>query len=449
MPWVIEGMAFFSDALAAANGLLWGPGMLVVLAGTGLYLTLRLRFLQVRRFPAAVRRLLRKDAHCQGEAGITPFQALTTALSGTLGTGSVAGVATAVTLGGPGALVWMAVSALLGMATKYAEITLAVHFRRKDADGRYLGGAMVTLERGLHMPRMGKAYALLGLLASFGVGNIAQANTLASVVHSATGAPSLLVGMCAAALAGAVIMGGVSRIARVTARVVPVMAGLYLLACACALFLLRDRLPGAIGQILQASVGLPAAAGGAAGAGVRAAMRFGVSRGVFSNEAGMGSAAMAHASAQARHPADQGLWGLLEVAIDTLLVCMLSGLIVVAAAPAGNATGAALCALAFREALGPAGALVVSGALTTFAFATFLGWSHYGAQCLSYLGGRRLLPAYRLLFVLLIVAGASMSLELAWAVSDAFNALMILPNVVSLVLLSPLLVRLTAQRGIA
>ncbi len=432
--------------LERINGLLWGPGMLVLLVGVGVYFTMRTRWFQVRRFPQVIKRtLLRVREKGEGK-GITSAQALFTALSGTLGTGSMAGVATAITLGGPGAMFWMALSALVGMMTKYAEIVLAVHYRKEEGMG-YLGGPMVTLERGLGMPRAGALYALFGLLASFGVGNIVQANALSQVVHQAAGTPPLAIGIVAALLAGMAIIGGVKRVARVTEKVVPIMSLMYIAGGLAVLMLRLDELPGAISAIFGQALSPAAFLGGAAGAGARAAIRYGVSRGVFSNEAGMGSAAIAHASADCRHPVDQGLWGILEVSIDTLLVCTMSGLVVLAAGPwKSDLTGAALLSEAFFSTLGHVGRWIVTLSLAAFAFATFLGWSHYGEQCLRYLGGQRVVPAYRAAFVCLIAVGAVMRLDIAWALADVFNGLMILPNLFSVILLSPVVLQLTRER---
>jgi AGCS family alanine or glycine:cation symporter len=417
---------------------------------SGLYLTFRCGFLPLRRFPSIVRLTLgafgkRDKSRAQG-AGIPPFQALTTALAATVGTGNIAGVATAITLGGPGAVFWMWVSAFFGMSTKFAEIVLAVHYRRRSPDGaHFTGGPMYTLKYGLRRPFLGCLLAFCGAVAAFGIGNMVQANSLADVARSSFGIPPLAAGALAALLVALVILGGVRRIGAVTAKVVPAMSAFYAGGCLLILALHYPALPQALTEILRGAFSGRAAAGGFAGAGVLQAMRYGIARGVFSNEAGLGSASIAHAAARTDHPVRQGLWGIIEVFIDTHVICTLTALVVlVTGAWCGMQEGASMTAEAFNRGLPGPGEFIVTAGMIFFAFSSLLSWSYYGEQCFAFLaGGGRLF--YRAAWLVLIVAGAAGRLRSVWALADALNALMAVPNLIGLFGLSGVLVELNRQ----
>ena len=438
--------------IARIDRLVWGPGMLALLMGTGVFLTLRTRFLPWRNLGWALRSVLGRQARsgARGAGDVSPFSALMTTLAATIGTGNIAGVATALVAGGPGALVWMELSALLGLSSKCAECLLAVKYRRKTGLGEFRGGPMYTMRCGLRQRRLGAAlaffFAVSTVLASLGMGNMAQSNSVAAALAGSFGVPARITGAVTAVLALAVILGGIRRIARVAGVVVPFMAALYLLAGLAVLLGRLPALPGAVAQILRLAVSPAAAAGGAAGtitASILDAARWGIARGCFSNEAGMGSAAIPAASAASSSPARQGYLNMTGTVVDTLVVCTVTGLCICASGVLGATdasgapiNGAALTSLAFQTVLGPLGGLLVDVCIALFAFSTILGWAYYGETALAYLtGGRGLLP-YRLVYALAAYIGAVESLELVWNLSDIFNALMALPNLVCLLLLS-------------
>lgn len=415
----------------------------------GLYLTLRSSFLALRRFPAAVRltlgSLFRREKRRPRAGEISPFQALTTALAATVGTGNIAGVATAITLGGPGAIFWMWVSAFLGMTTKFAEIILAVHYRRRFPGGGYAGGPMYALKYGLHRPFLAALFALFGAAAAFGIGNLVQANSLADVARSTFGIPPLVTGIVLAGLTAAVILGGIRRIGLITEKMVPAMAVFYAGGSLIILAIHYPALPAALAEIVRGAFSGRAAAGGFAGAGVLQAMRYGVTRGVFSNEAGLGSASIAHAAARTDHPVRQGLWGIMEVFIDTHIICTMTALILlVTGAWTGSQEGASMTAEAFNRGLpGPGGVIVVTG-LIFFAFSTLLSWSYYGEKCFEFLAGGGGL-FYRLAWILIIVVGATGGLRAVWTLADTLNAFMAVPNVFALLGLSGVFLQLNRQ----
>lgn len=437
-----------AEVLGAVSGALWSEYVLIpLLAAVGLYLTLGLRAFTWLGIPRAFTLLWRSRGGGDGRAGeISPFQALMTALSATIGTGNIAGVATAIWFGGPGAMFWMWVIALFGMATKFSEAVLAVRFREVDELGNHVGGPMYYIRNGLgaRWRWLGGAFALFGMLAAFGIGNTVQSNSVADVMDSTFGVPVWLTGLVAAALTGAVIIGGVKRIARVAESVVPVMALLYV-GCAGAILLLNlPALPGAVAQIVHSAFTPVAGTGAFAGATVWAALRWGVARGIFSNEAGLGSAAIAHAAARTNNPVEQGMIAMLGTFIDTLCICTMTGLvIVVTGAWTLGEQGASMSASAFTIGLGDMGATIVGLGLAVFAFTTTIGWSYYGERCAEYLFGVRVIAAYRVLWIVAIALGAVVKLELVWTLADIFNGLMALPNLVALVLLSPVVFKLT------
>ncbi len=441
-------MARFGQWVDMIGGVVWGPVTLALLLGTGVYLTLGLRFMPWRRLGSAFV-LLWRGRRAQGEGEITPFQALMTALSATIGTGNIAGVATAIALGGPGAVMWMWLTALFGMATKYAEAVLAVRFRERDALGSYVGGPMYYIRGGLGRGWrwLGGAFALFGMIAAFGIGNMVQANSVAEALGSVWRIPHAWSGGVLLLLTGAVILGGIRRIAQVASKLVPLMALSYFAAAGAILVLRWRALPAALELIVTQAFDPSAAAGGVAGAAVWAAIRYGVARGVFSNEAGLGSAPIAHAAARTGDPVRQGMVAMLGTFIDTLVVCTLTALVILVSGlwnDGGN--GAALSTAAFEAGLPGYGAYIVSGGLVVFAFTTILGWSYYGERCAEFLFGVRVILPYRLLWLAAIPAGALGKLETVWSVADVMNGLMALPNLIALLLLSPVVFRLSRFR---
>ncbi len=421
--------------------------MLVLILGVGLYLSIGLGFMPLRRLGYGFRMLWRGRRDL-GAGDITPFQALMTSLSATIGTGNIAGVATAIALGGPGALFWMWCTALVGMATKYAEAVLAVRFREQDSEGNHVGGPMYYIRNGLgrRWAWLGFLFALFGTVAGFGIGNMVQANSVADALQSALGVPAWVSGLTIALFAGLVLVGGIRRIAEVAGALVPFMALAYVLAALAVLVLHLERIPTALGLVFTHAFTPVAAGGGFAGATVWAALRFGVARGIFSNEAGLGSAPIAHAAAGTDSPVRQGTVAMLGTFIDTLVICTLTGLVIlVSGAWSTGESGAALSSLAFAEALPGLGGYVVTFGLVLFAFTTTLGWSVYGERCVEYLLGVKAIRPFRVLWLIAIPVGAVLKLEFIWLLADTLNALMAVPNLIALALLSPVVFRLTRE----
>lgn len=433
-----------SEVIATINSWAWGPVMLVLLLGTGLYLSIGLCFLTLRNIPRAFALLLGgRQGHGKGD--ISPFSALMTSLSATIGTGNIAGVATALVLGGPGALFWMWITALVGMATKYAEAVCAVRFREQDAEGNYSGGPMYYIRNGLHKRWhwLAWAFAIFGTLAGFGIANTVQSNSVSQVLQDSFAVPPLATGLVLMVLVAAVILGGVRRIARVASWLVPFMALSYMLMAFIVLVTHISEVPAAVATIVEAAFTGSAAAGGFAGATVWAAIRFGVARGVFSNEAGLGSAPIAHAAARTNQPVHQGMIAMLGTFIDTLVVCTMTGLVIVImdVLPSG-VSGASLTSLAFAGGM-PGGNYVVTLGLCLFAFTTMIGWSFYGERCAVFLFGVRASLPFRLAWVAVIPVGTLIELELVWLIADTLNAFMAVPNLIALLLLGPLVFRIS------
>ncbi len=428
------------------NGWAWGPVMLVLLLGTGLYLSVGLRLVTVRKIPAAFGLLLR-GRKGKGDGDISPFSALMTSLSATIGTGNIAGVATALALGGPGALFWMWITALVGMATKYAEAVCAVRFREQDDKGTYSGGPMYYIRNGLgkNWRWLAGAFALFGSLAGFGIANTVQSNSVSQVLETNFGVPALATGLVLMVLVGAVVLGGIKRIASVASWLVPFMALSYVLMASVVIAMNITAVPAAIVTIVDAAMNGSAAAGGFAGATVWAALRFGVARGIFSNEAGLGSAPIAHAAARTNEPVQQGMIAMLGTFIDTLIVCTMTGLVIVLTdvLPSG-VNGAALTSMAFEKAF-PGGDMIVTLGLCLFAFTTMIGWSFYGERCVVYLLGTWAILPFRLLWVVAIPIGTVVELNLVWLIADTLNAFMAIPNLIALLLLSPVVFQLTRE----
>ncbi len=431
---------------------LQGAPMMAALVGTGLYLSVRCGFPQITRFRdmlSGVRRALGQKSPSRG--GVTPLQAVCTALAASVGTGNVAGVAGAIALGGPGAVFWMWVSAFFGMCTKSCEIALSVRYRRKGRKGEWLGGPMYAMRDGLHAPALAGLYALCGASAAFGIGNLAQVHTItdtlrgavASVVPlTATGQAAVTwgIGLVCAAAAGYVLLGGAKRLGEVAGTLVPVMAGIYLLSAAAVICVHIRDLPGVFAAILRGAFSPPSVTGGAAGIGIRQAVIHGVGRGVFSNEAGLGSAAIAHASAQTRDPAEQGLMGIFEVFADTVVICTVTALVIllgVPNVPYGRDMGAALTVRGFASVFGGAAAGIVAVTLSLFALSSVLAWGLYGRACARYLLGERAGKLYLAVFCLTCAVGGSLRLEAVWRLAELLNGVMALPNLIALLRFAP------------
>lgn len=433
------------DFIKTLNGIVWGAPMLGLLAITGLYLTLGLKGYTFFNLKKAFG-FLWKDRNSTGEGDISGFNALMTSLSATIGTGNIAGVATAVALGGPGAIFWMWLIAILGMATKYAEGVLAVHFREKNANGDHVGGPMYYIKNGLgdNFRWLAATFALFGMLAGFGIGNGVQVNSVADVMHSSFNIPELWTGIAVAVLVALVLLGGIRSIAEVAGKLVPFMAVAYVVGGIVLLVIYANRIPDAFALIFNHAFTPISATGGFAGATVWAAIRFGVARGVFSNEAGLGSAPIAHAAAKTNNPVRQGSIAMLGTFIDTIIICSITGLVIVASgAWEGGKSGADLTSAAFNLGLPSIGQYIVTLGLAIFAFTTIMGWSFYSEKCVEYLFGSKMVLPFRLIWVIAIPIGAYQKLDLAWLIADTLNAMMAIPNLVALLLLSPVVFKLT------
>ncbi len=418
-----------------------GPAFVALLAGAGAYLSIRLGFFQLLHGKTIWRetfgRLFR--SRDTGEEGaISPFQATATALAGTLGTGNIAGVATALVSGGPGAIVWMGIGSLFSMALKFSEVVLAVRYQRTNARGQRVGGPMYYIRDGMGSPALAAVFAVLCVAASFGIGNLAQTNAAAAAMKETFGIPREVSGAVLLAATGLVLCGGIQRIARLTERVVPVMAGVYLLASAAVLIGSAEKLPEIFLRMFREAFQAPAAAGGVLGFLVSRPVGLGMARGVFSNEAGMGSAPIIHGAARTDSAARQGFWGVVEVFLDTTVMCTVTALVILAAGEEGSGLdGAALTAAAFRRALGRYASGFVSVSICFFAAASILGWSYYGEKAIEFLTSeKRVLRLYRVIFLCSVFAGAVFSLEAVWGISDLLNLLMAVPNVAAVLYLS-------------
>jgi AGCS family alanine or glycine:cation symporter len=436
------------DLLNIANIIIdnffWGLPLMILLVGTGLWLTISLRGLQFRKlwYSLYLALVKRKDEGDQ-EGDITHFQALMTALSATVGTGNIAGVATAIAAGGPGALFWMWITGLVGMATKYSEAVLAVKYRIIDEEGSMSGGPMYYISRGLGWKWLGTLFALFASIAAFGIGNLVQSNSIAAVVQATFGIPLYVTGIILVIGVGLVIIGGIKNIGGVTGVLVPVMIVFYISGALIILLMNITAIPAAFALIFESAFTPTAASGGFLGAGVMMTIRMGVSRGIFSNESGLGSAAIAAAAAQTKHSVTQGLVSMTQTFIDTLVVCTLTGLVlIVTGAWDTGKNGAELTSFAFQIGM-PGGDFIVTIGLILFAFSTILGWSYYGEKSIEYLLGPKSVLPYRLVFVICVGFGAVMKLELVWSLADVFNRLMAIPNLIGLLALTPIIVNET------
>lgn len=435
-------METLAQIIAAVNSIVWGPPMLVLIVGTGIFLTFRIKFVSFRYLPYALKLAFSRHQDKSSEGDISHFQALMTALAATIGTGNIAGVATAVTLGGPGAVFWMWVTALVGMATKYSEAILSVKYRIVDKNGEMAGGPMYFLERGLNAKWLGLIFAFFGAVAAFGIGNMVQSNSTAEAIKSAFNVPLIYSGIALAILTALVILGGIQSIGKVTSLLVPFMAVFYIAGGLVIIFMNIDQIPAAFSYIMKAAfAGHGPLAAGFAGATVAQAIRYGVARGVFSNEAGLGSAPIAAAAAKTDHPARQALVSMTGTFLDTIVVCSITGLVLAITGVWQNAnpdtlTGSALTTAAFSSALGKWGVWIVAIGIILFAYSTILGWAYYGEKCAEYLCGEKIIMPYRVVFVVFVAIGASVKLAMVWDFADAMNAMMAIPNLIGLILLS-------------
>lgn len=439
------------------NRIVWGAPALVLIVGVGLYLSLRLRFAQLTLFPGAWRRFLTMlRPGRKSEDGVTPFQALCTALAATVGTGNIVGVAGAICLGGPGAVFWMWICGVLGMVTKYAEVTLALRYRVKTPAG-WIGGPMYVITQGLgaKFSPMAVAYCLFGVVASFGVGNATQINAVISGVNDMvtrfggeqTKLGNLVMGLVLAALVGAMLLGGARRVGIVAERLVPFISAAYILLCGVVLALRWREVPAAFASIAAGAFSPRAVTGGALGSAYQA-LRVGCSRGVFTNEAGMGTASIAHASAEVSHPAEQGLMGIMEVFLDTILICTLTALVILVsgvAIPYGKDVGVELTTKAFATVYGDFAPIFIAVSLVCFAFATVLGWGLYGARCAQFLFGAQAWKLFAAAQMAAVVAGACLQTGVVWSAAETVNGLMAIPNLTALAILTPEVVRLTKE----
>ncbi|MDZ7625080.1 MAG: sodium:alanine symporter family protein [Ignavibacteriaceae bacterium] len=418
--------------------IIWGVPLIALLVGTGIYLTFLLKGLQFRKLYHSLWLALVKRKEDNSEGDITHFQALMTALAATVGTGNIAGVATAIAIGGPGALFWMWITGLFGMATKYAEAVLAVKYRIKDKNGNMSGGPMYYLANGMNLKWLGALFAVFAAVAAFGIGNMVQSNSVADAVKYSFNLPVEITGIILALATGLVLLGGIKSIGRVTGILVPFMVIFYFLAALFVVIIHIDQIPSVISHVLVEAFTDTAAVGGFAGATIMLTIRSGISRGVFSNESGLGSAPIAAAAAQTKHPVTQALVSMTQTFIDTIVICSMTGFaILVSDVLNTGLTGATLTQKAFETALpGEWGGIIVSIGLIFFAYSTILGWSYYGEKSVEYLLGEKSVKPYRLLFVLMVFVGAIVKLELVWTFADIMNGLMALPNLIALLGLS-------------
>lgn len=446
----------------AVNNFIWGVPAMICIFGVGLFLSVRTNFLQIRKFPYAIRttigRMFRKRNASDG--AMTPFQAVCTALAATVGTGNIAGVAGAIAIGGPGAVFWMWISALLGMCTKYAEVTLAVHFREKNTNGELVGGPMYYIKNGLDKKWHFLAYlfSAFGVLTVFGTGNATQVNTITTAVNSAllnyhllgedqVPASNLIIGIVIAVLVGMILLGGIKRIGRVTEKLVPFMALLYVILGLGVIVIHAKALPSVFGAIIGGAFNPSAVTGGIVGS-MFVSMKKGVSRGIFSNEAGLGTGSIAHACADTRKPVKQGMFGIFEVFTDTIVICTLTALVILCsgiAVPYGEAAGAELTIQGFTSTYGNWISIFTAFAMCCFAFSTTIGWGLYGARCIEFLFSEKVTKPFMVVYSLVAIVGATANLGLMWSIAETFNGLMAIPNLIALFLLSGTVVNLTKE----
>ena len=456
---MLEIIKTVNDAL---NGFIWGVPAIVCIMGVGLYLAVRTGCIQLRKFGYAMKctvgRMFKKKEAADGS--ITPFQAVCTALAATVGTGNIAGVAGAIAIGGPGAVFWMWVSALLGMCTKFAEVTLAVHFRERNADGDYVGGPMYYIKNGLGKKWMwlAYAYAAFGVCAVFGTGNATQVNTITAAISTALanynllspenmGTSNLIIGVVIAAVVALILIGGIKRIGSVSEKLVPLMALLYIILGVGLIIMKIDRVPAVLASIFQGAFTPSAVTGGVVGS-FFVSMKNGVSRGIFSNEAGLGTGSIAHACADTRKPVKQGMFGIFEVFMDTIIICTMTAMVVLLSGvdiTFGKAAGAELTISGFTTVYGNWVSIFTAIAMVCFAFSTIIGWGLYGARCAEFLFGDKITKPFNIAYSLVSIVGATVDLGLIWGISDTFNGFMTVPNLIAVFLLTPVVLKLIKE----
>lgn len=434
------------------NGFIWGAPAMICIIGVGLLLSVRTRFIQIRKFGIAMKNTVGKifDKTQAKDGSMSPFQAVCTALAGTVGTGNIAGVAGAIALGGPGAIFWMWCSAFLGMCTKFSEVTLAIHFREKNSNGEYVGGPMYYIKNGLSKKWyfLAVLYAVFGVLTVFGTGNATQVNTIVASINSAlmsfhiidgtNDKANLIFGIFIAALVAMVLLGGIKRIDQVTEKLVPFMAVLYVILALGVIIMNIEHVPAVFGEIFSGAFSPRAATGGVIGS-MFLSMKKGVSRGIFSNEAGLGTGSIAHACADTDNAVHQGMFGIFEVFMDTIIICTLTGLVILLAAPGityGQAAGAELTISGFTSTYGSWVSIFTAVAMCCFAFSTIIGWGLYGSRCIEFLGGEKLVRPFLVIYSFVSIVGATINLGLLWDIADTFNGLMAVPNLIALLMLS-------------
>ena len=434
------------------NGFIWGVPAMICIIGVGLLLSVRTRFIQIRKFGIAMKNTVGKifDKTQAKDGSMSPFQAVCTALAGTVGTGNIAGVAGAIALGGPGAIFWMWCSAFLGMCTKFSEVTLAIHFREKNSNGEYVGGPMYYIKNGLSKKWyfLAVLYAVFGVLTVFGTGNATQVNTIVASINSAlmsfhiidgtNDKANLIFGIFIAALVAMVLLGGIKRIGQVTEKLVPFMAVLYVILALGVIIMNIEHVPAVFSEIFSGAFSPRAATGGVIGS-MFLSMKKGVSRGIFSNEAGLGTGSIAHACADTDNAVHQGMFGIFEVFMDTIIICNLTGLVILLAAPGityGQAAGAELTISGFTSTYGSWVSIFTAVAMCCFAFSTIIGWGLYGSRCIEFLGGEKLVRPFLVIYSFVSIVGATINLGLLWDIADTFNGLMAVPNLIALLMLS-------------
>lgn len=434
------------------NGFIWGAPAMICIIGVGLLLSIRTRFIQIRKFGVAMKNTVGKifDKTQAKDGSMSPFQAVCTALAGTVGTGNIAGVAGAIALGGPGAIFWMWCSAFLGMCTKFSEVTLAIHFREKNSNGEYVGGPMYYIKNGLSKKWyfLAVLYAVFGVLTVFGTGNATQVNTIVASINSAlmsfhiidgtNDKANLIFGIFIAALVAMVLLGGIKRIGQVTEKLVPFMAVLYVILAFGVIIMNIEHVPAVFSEIFSGAFSPRAATGGVIGS-MFLSMKKGVSRGIFSNEAGLGTGSIAHACADTDNAVHQGMFGIFEVFMDTIIICTLTGLVILLAAPGityGQAAGAELTISGFTSTYGSWVSIFTAVAMCCFAFSTIIGWGLYGSRCIEFLGGEKLVRPFLVIYSFVSIVGATINLGLLWDIADTFNGLMAVPNLIALLMLS-------------
>lgn len=455
-------LATIESINSVVNNFIWGVPAMICIIGVGLLLSVRTGFLQIRKFPYAMKvtigRMLRKKDASDG--ALTPFQAVCTALAATVGTGNIAGVAGAIAIGGPGAVFWMWVSAILGMCTKFSEVTLAVHFREKNADGELVGGPMYYIKNGLkeHWRWLAYLFAAFGVLTVFGTGNATQVNTITTAIDSAlynygiiseksAGILNLVIGIVLAILIGMILLGGIKRIGQVTEKLVPFMAVIYIILALGVVVLNYKNIPVVFASVFKGAFSPASVTGGAVGSFFMS-MKKGVSRGIFSNEAGLGTGSIAHACADTRKPVKQGFFGIFEVFVDTIVICTLTALVILCSGVSigyGDVAGAELTIQGFTSTYGNWVSIFTAVAMCCFAFSTIIGWGLYGTRCIEFLFGSRANKPFMVLYALVAIVGATMELGLMWNIAETFNGLMVIPNLIAVFLLSGVVVKLVKE----